>query len=73
MWAREYNGSEVVALAPGSLTVRSHLRLKKPDIDAARKLGSAFLQGLATNHRHHWLGPFTVDVSTLRLVQNWRL
>ena len=64
--AREYNGSEVVSLSPGSLMVRAHLRLKRPDVDAARKLGTAFLRGLTNDHHHSWLGPFTVDVDSIR-------
>lgn len=69
VWSREYNGSEVVSLSPGSLMVRAHLRLKRPDISAAQKLGSAFLRGLMSRQDHDWLGPFTIDVSSLRFAE----
>lgn len=66
VWAREYNGSEVISLQPKSLTVRVRLRLKSPDVGAAQNLGSAFLRGLREEHEYSWLGPFSVDISSIR-------
>ncbi|KAA0202475.1 hypothetical protein HAZT_HAZT005381 [Hyalella azteca] len=49
--------------------VRTHLRLKVPDVSAAQKLGTAFLRGLTKHHDHDWLGPFTVDVNSVRFAE----
>lgn len=49
--------------------VRAHLRLKLPDVSAAQKLGTAFLRGLSKRHTHDWLGPFTVDVHSVRFAE----
>ena len=70
LWDREYNGSQVVGLSGDSvLLVRAHVRLKRPDIDMAHKLGSAFLRGLEKHRDAEWLGPFTLDVSTVRFAE----
>ena len=70
LWDREYNGSQVVGLSGDSvLLVRAHVRLKRPDIDMAHKLGSAFLRGLEKHRDAEWLGAFTLDVSTVRFAE----
>ena len=69
MWSREYNHSKVASLG-SSLLVRAKLFLNTPDIDASKKLGSAFLRGLHNRHNKEWLGRFSVDITSIRFAAN---
>ncbi|XP_068246995.1 uncharacterized protein [Palaemon carinicauda] len=66
VWAREYNHSQVVSLAKGSLLVRAQLLLNVADLQAATKMGSVFLRGLHNRHGNDWLGQYSIDVTSIR-------
>lgn len=69
VWAREFNRSEVISLSDGSLVVRARFYLNTPDTSAAKKLGSVFLRGLHKRHNQEWLGPYTVDITSIRFAE----
>lgn len=69
VWSREFNRSEVVSLSDGSLVVRAKFHLNIPDTSAAKKLGSAFLRGLRKWHNQEWLGPYTIDIASIRFAE----
>ncbi|CAL4090731.1 unnamed protein product, partial [Meganyctiphanes norvegica] len=69
LWSREYNHSRVVSLSPGSLLVRVQFFVNNADVAAAQKLGSAFLRGLHNRHGHEWLGPYAINITSIRFVE----
>ncbi|CAL4141747.1 unnamed protein product [Meganyctiphanes norvegica] len=73
VWSREYNHSQVNSLLPlessvaaSGLLVQVQFFLNSEDVAAAQKLGSAFLRGLDNRHGHDWLGPYAINITSIR-------
>ncbi|XP_027231198.2 uncharacterized protein [Penaeus vannamei] len=69
VWSQEYNHSQVISFAEGSLLVRAKLVLNTADVAAAQKLGTAFLRGLHNRHGHEWMGQYSVDITSIRFTE----
>ncbi|CAL4065502.1 unnamed protein product, partial [Meganyctiphanes norvegica] len=66
-WSDQYNSSRVVLLAPVPLLVQVLIILNSGEDDtAAQKLSSAFLKGLSRRQGQYWLGPYTIDITSVR-------
>ena len=68
--ALEYLGCRVLAFSGSSaLWVRTRIEVKDSNLDAARELGTAFMQGLVNRDGELWLGPLSLDVGSIRFAE----
>ncbi|CAL4123193.1 unnamed protein product [Meganyctiphanes norvegica] len=78
VWSPEYNRSHLVALLPieslsaarSGLFVQVKLFLNSDDVASAQKLRSAFLRGLDSRHGHDWLGPYAINITSIRFMED---